>query len=358
MDVRKIVLLVGALIIAAVTAVMAKNMFTGASAPEAAAAPVPMGPEVLVATRALPVGTIIDAESIRFQPWPKELVEKAYYLKGQPGANAADLLGTVVRNEIAAGQPVTQGSMIRPGERGFLAAALGPGMRAVTVAVSTISGVAGFVFPGDRVDVILTQEVGGGEGQPLRAAETILRNLRVLAVDQRTSTIGEDGKPVVQTSATVTLEATPRIAEKIQVAQMVGNLTLALRSIADTTAELERAVASGEVNVPNTDDPAAERRMMLEIAAKPSDNGGTYSVGADVSRFQRSSVPRRAGAKPDARETEIKAMGSMIGAIAAASGTARPAVPAEGSTPAPRYTGPSVRVSRGNTVTIVPVGAK
>ncbi|HEX8442131.1 MAG TPA: Flp pilus assembly protein CpaB [Allosphingosinicella sp.] len=355
MDVRKIVLLVGALIIAAVTAVMAKNMFVGASAPEAAAAPVPLGPEVLVATRSLPVGTIIDAESIRFQPWPKELVEKAYYLKGQPGANAADLLGTVVRNEISAGQPVTQGSMIRPGERGFLAAALGPGMRAVTVAVSTISGVAGFVFPGDRVDVILTQEVAGGEGQPLRAAETILRNLRVLAVDQRTNTIGEDGKPVVQSSATVTLEATPRIAEKIQVAQMVGSLTLALRSIADTTAELERAVASGEVNVPN--DPVAERRMLLEIAAKPSDNGGTFSVGADVSRFQRSSVPRRAGPKPDARETEIKAMGSMIGAIAAASGTARPA-PAETTVQVTRPTGPTVRVSRGNTVTIVPVGAK
>ena len=356
MDVRKIVLLVGALIIAAVTAVMAKNMFMGASAPEAAAAPVPLGPEVLVATRSLPVGTIIDAESTRVQPWPKELVDKAYYLKGEPGANAAELLGTVVRNEIAAGQPVTQGSMIRPGERGFLAAALGPGMRAVTVAVSTISGVAGFVFPGDRVDVILTQEVGGGEGQPLRAAETILRNLRVLAADQRTNTMGEDGKPVVKTSATVTLEATPRIAEKIQVAQMVGNLTLALRSIADTTAELERAVASGEVNVPTTDDPAAERRMLLEIATKPMDSGGTFSVGADVSRFQRSSVPRRAGpAQPAKANDEMRAVGSMIGAIAAASGAARPATTVA---EAPRPTGPTVRVSRGNTVTIVPVGAK
>jgi pilus assembly protein CpaB len=357
MDVRKIVLLVGALIIAAVTAVMAKNMFTGASAPEAAAAPVPMGPEVLVATRALPVGTIIDAESIRFQPWPKELVEKAYYLKGQPGANAADLLGTVVRNEIAAGQPITQGSMIRPGERGFLAAALGPGMRAVTVAVGRITGVAGFVFPGDRVDVILTQELASNDGEPLRAAETILRNVRVLAVDQRTNTIGEDGKPVVRTSATVTLEATPRIAEKIQVAQMVGGLTLALRSIADTTSELERAVASGEVKVPNTDDPAAERRMLLEVAAKPMDTGGTYTVGADVSRFQRGSMPRKTAPKPDARETEIKAMGSMIGAIAAASGAARPAVTADAAQAA-RPTGPTVRVSRGNNVTVVPVGAK
>ena len=87
MDVKKIALLVGALIIAAVTAVMAKNMFTGASAPQAVAAPaVPAGPEVLVATRALPVGTIIDAEAFRFQPWPQGLVQDAYYVRGRPNA--------------------------------------------------------------------------------------------------------------------------------------------------------------------------------------------------------------------------------------------------------------------------------
>jgi pilus assembly protein CpaB len=353
MDVRKIVLLVGALLIAAVTAVMAKNMFTGASAPEATAAPVVLGPEVLVATRSLPVGTIIDAESLRFQPWPKELVEKAYYLKGEPGANMSELLGTVVRNEVSAGQPLTQGSMIKPGERGFLAAALGPGMRAVTVAVSTISGVAGFVFPGDRVDVILTQEVTGGEGQPLRAAETILRNVRVLAVDQRTTSTDEAGKPLVQTSATVTLEATPRIAEKIQVAQMVGGLTLALRSIADTTAELERAVASGEVQVPNTDDPVAERRMLLEIATKPMDTGGSVSVGGDVSRFQRRSVPRQAPAPAQGNSDPSNGMNGMIAALATAN---RAPAPATGE--APRPTGPTVRVTRGNTITVVPVGAK
>jgi pilus assembly protein CpaB len=182
MDVRKLVLLVGALVIAAITAVIAKNMFTGASAPAADAKPIEMGPEVLVSTRAMPVGTIITAEALKFQPWPKELVDKAYFLKGTPGVNAADLIGTVVRNEISAGQPISQGSLIKPGDRGFLAAALGPGMRAVTVAVGTISGVAGFVFPGDRVDLILTQEVAGADGAlPLKVAETILRNVRVLA---------------------------------------------------------------------------------------------------------------------------------------------------------------------------------
>src|SRR5687768_11127756 len=133
MDVKKLVLLIGALIVAAVTAVTAKNMFSGAGAPAASAKPaVPAGPEVLVATRSLPVGTIIDAEAFRFQRWPEGLVQPAYYIKGKPGVRPADLVGTVVRNEITAGQPFTQGSLIKPGERGFLAAALGPGMRAVT----------------------------------------------------------------------------------------------------------------------------------------------------------------------------------------------------------------------------------
>lgn len=306
MDVKKLVLLVGALVIAAVTAVLAKNMFTGATAPPAEATPappVPLGPEVLVATRPLPVGTLIDAESIKFQPWPAELVNQAYFLKngdpknldpakgGQGPTDPAELIGTVVRTEITAGQPVTQGALIKPGERGFLAAALGPGMRAVTVPVSAISGVAGFVFPGDRVDIMLTQEVAGIDDQKIKATETILRNVRVLAIDQRTHQKDGAGKPIVAVGGNVTLEVTPRLAEKIQVAQTLGSLTLALRAMADTSVELERAIASGAVKVPEGSDPAAERRMMLEVASKPTDGTTTYSVGADVSRFQSRSVP-------------------------------------------------------------------
>jgi pilus assembly protein CpaB len=351
MDVKKIVLLVGALLVAAVTAVMAKNMFSGASAPQASATPVvPAGPEVLVATRSLPVGTIIDAEALRFQKWPEGLVQAAYYVKGSPGMNPADLIGTVVRNEITAGQPLTHGSVIKPGERGFLAAALGPGMRAVTVSVSATSGVAGFIFPGDRVDMVLTQAVeGGGEGQSLKVSETIIRNVRVLATDQRMDVKGEDGKPVVQHFSTVTLEATPKIAEKIAVAQTIGQVSLALRSLADNNAELEQAIASGEVTVPEGTDPKAEKRMLLAIANRPIDSKTTYTVGADVSRFQRSSVPSKTAAKPAAGDK----MAEAIGAIAGAMGGKAPA-PAASEKPQ----GPTVRVARGNSVTLVPVGAK
>ena len=342
MNVKKIMLLVGALVIAAVTAIMAKNMFAGAGAEQAQAAAatqpaVPVGPKVLVARKDLPVGTIIDAEALTFQPWPKEMTKPAYYTEGQPDADATKLLGTVVRFPVTAGQPLTRGAVIGPKDRGFLAAALGPGMRAITVPVNAITGVAGFVFPGDRVDIMLTQQVdGGGDGPPLKVTETIVRNVRVLATDQRLdpSPRNEEGQVVAKTSSNVTFEVTPKLAEKVAVAQTLGSLSLTLRSIADNTSELERAIASGQVKVPDGINPAQEKQMLLAVANRPNDAGTTYSTGGEVSRFQRRSVPARA---PSAN-----AEGGAGGNFAQASAPV----------------GPVVRVARGNNVTVVPVGAR
>jgi Flp pilus assembly protein CpaB len=339
MEPKKIALLVGALLIAAVTAVMAKNMFGRSAAPAAQAVTiVSTGPEVLVATRALPVGTIIEPDSFRFQPWPKDLIQNAYYLKGSADANS--LTGTVVRAQISAGQPLTQGSTVRPGDRGFLAAALGPGMRAVTVSVSASAGVAGFVFAGDRVDLVLTQTVesagganGNSGGPALKTSETFVRNLRVLATDQRTAPEDDKGKKEVKTFATVTLEVTPRIAEKIQVAQSVGQLSLSLRSIADNTSDLDAAIASGAVSVPAGADPK-DKKFLVEVASRPVDTNTTYVTGGDVSRFQRRTVPASAPASSGSAPS---------GGAGMASG---------GSAP----TGPVVRVARGTDVTSTPVG--
>ncbi len=346
MDLKKVMLLVVALAIAASTAIMAKNLFLGSSADQAEAkAAVAAGPDVLVARRALPVGTIIDAEALHYQPWPQGLVEDAYFIKGKPGTDPKDLLGTVVRTEMTAGQPLTQGALVKPGERGFLAAALGPGMRAVTVGVNMTSGVAGFVFPGDRVDIVLTQDVTGeGDGPPLKVSETILRNIRILAVDQRMQSTDESGKPVVAATQTVTMEVTPRIAEKIAVAQSVGRLSLSLRSLTDNMAELEQAIASGQVDVPDNVDAKTERAMLLAIANRPSDGGSTATVGADVSRYQRSTVPvRRVTATPPPPPPPAPVMvpGSMN---------------AQAPVAQQRPRGPVVRVARGNAVSEVPVG--
>ncbi|RDE06714.1 Flp pilus assembly protein CpaB [Sphingomonas aracearum] len=349
MDSRKIILLVGALLVAGFTAFMARTLLMGAATPPAGAvaapAPVIDGPEVLVATRALPVGTILDATALKYQPWPKELVDNAYYLKAN--TDMKSLQGVVVRNAITAGQPVTQGALVKPGDRGFLAAALGPGMRAVTVPVSTQSAVAGFVFPGDRIDLVLTQAVpGGGDGPPLKVSETIMRNLRVLATDQRTdNSVGEDGKTVVRTFSNVTVEATPKIAEQIAVAQTLGTLSLSLRSIADNTQELEQAIASGDVKVPDGTDPKAEKQMLIQLATRPQTGSSTYATGADVSRFQRRSVPGKQSGFAGGNPGYVPPAGTPSTMGGAYPGGA-----------APR--GPVVRIARGNDVTEIAVGGK
>src|SRR3569623_1041705 len=323
MDSRKMFLLVGALIVAAVTAFMARNLIAGSSAPRAnaqmASGPAPIvGTEVLVATKALPVGTILDATSFKYQPWPKEMVEGAYFVK-KYGFDPKSLQGTVVRNMITAGQPLTQGSLVKPGDSGFLAAALTPGMRAVTFPVENKNSVAGFVFPGDHIDLVLTQKVaGGGDGPPLNVAETIMKNLRVLATDQRTTTdVDEQGKTLVKNISMVTIEAPPSIAEKISVA----------RPLADSASELDQAIADGTVKVPNGKDPKAEQAMLAAAEGQPTAGKTSFATGAAVSRFQRRTVP----GKPAALFADkMRGVASAIG--------------------------PIVRVARGNTVTPVALG--
>ena len=338
MDGKKIALLVGALFVAAVTAIMAKNMFSSASVPvvAAAVAPVPTGPQVLVATKPLPVGTILGPDSVRFQPWPKDLVDGAYYVRGQANVDPVKMIGMVVRSEITAGQPVTQGSLVSPQDRGFLAAALTPGMRAVTVAVGGASAVAGFVFPGDRVDLMLTQTVSGsstdGSSQPLNATETIVRNARVLATDQRfDNQPTPEGKTQISAINMVTLEATPKLAEEIAVAQKLGSLSLSLRPLADTNEDLEKAIASGDINVPAGTDPKTEKKVLLDLASRPQDGKSTFTTGGEVSRFARTSVPRTS--------PQLAMAGAQVAA---------PTGP----------TGPVVHIARGNTVTDMPVGGK
>jgi pilus assembly protein CpaB len=343
MDTRKIMLIVGALVIAIGAAFGVNQMMRGASAPaaRAAAAPEINGPMILVATRQLPVGTIIGPDSFRFQPWPKELVEKAYFLKEKTDVNT--LVGTVVRYPITAGQPLTQGALVHPDDRGFLAAALGPGMRAVTVKVSQEQGVAGFVFPGDRVDVVLAQEIEIEEGgnypdKQLFTAETIVRNVRVLATDQRYDAEDETGKTPVRTFGSVTLEATSEIAEKIAVAQNMGKLSLALRPLAESAGELDAAIASGEINVPAGGGTAAEKKMLAAAAARPTSNRASATTGGDVSRFW---VPVRGRVTQRPQQPQ-----QQYGSPQSNGGTA--AIPS----------GPTVRITRGDKVTEVPVGGK
>ena len=219
-----------------------------AAAPQVAA-PIVSKVEVLVAKADLPAGVIVSVDHLRWQPWPEGSVNKAYHRRGD--AELDDFTGTVVRAGIAMGEPVTDTRIVRPGENGFLAAVLGPGMRAVTVPVNATTGISGFIFPGDRVDMILTHGVEQDEDSDrmLRASETVLSDVRVLAIDQTTDDQGDEPK----VGKTATLEVTPKQAEMVTLLTDLGRLSLSLRSLRIEDQEALIQVAGRENTSPVLD---------------------------------------------------------------------------------------------------------
>ena len=208
--------------------------------------------EVLVATVPLAAGTLLRAQDVTWQPVARA-VEPGEIVRPSEAARAAKpeldeearaevygaaLRGAVVpgdpirRGPLAAGDPIRRGGVARPGDRDFLQIVLSPGARAIAIPVTTGGASTGILYPGDRVDIVLTQKFGD-TGAPLTrrsVSETVVENLRVLAINV----------PDAKTAAgsfghTVTLEVTPEQAEKMNVATELGKLSLTLRSI--TTAE-------------------------------------------------------------------------------------------------------------------------
>jgi pilus assembly protein CpaB len=148
-------------------------------------------------------------------------------------ANRSSLIGAMVRQPLAAGALLVNTAVIRPGDHGFLAAVLAPGMRAITVGVDAVSGAAGLIWPGDRVDVLLTETVTGSNipvGHQI-SAELVLTDVRVIATGQQIVQGAQgaqtDARP---TSTTVTLEVTPEEAERVAVANRLGPLSLVVHS--------------------------------------------------------------------------------------------------------------------------------
>lgn len=195
----------------------------------AAARTVPTTREVLVAAQPIHVGQLLK---------PEDLTAKAISLKdprlADSNANTPEvrrnLIGAMVRRSLAPGDVIENGDVMRPGDHGFLAAVLEPGMRAVTIAVDNTTGLAGLIWPGDRVDVILTETLNGPDLPAGRrvAAETVLADARVIAIDQQIMQ-GAMSRPGIP-AKTVTLEVTEDQAERISVAMRLGRLSLAVRS--------------------------------------------------------------------------------------------------------------------------------
>lgn len=191
--------------------------------------------EVLVAVTPIPAGSFIRVEKhFDWTAWPSDNVHESYITRGDQDINGFN--GAVARTDILAGEPVVASRVVKPDEGGFMSAVLNADMRAVSIAVNATSGNAGFIFPGDRVDLILTHSlpITSDADQPGVASETFVTDVRVLAVDQRFN----NSDNTVLLARTVTLEVTPRQAEMINVAQELGKISLSLRSLAKATPVL------------------------------------------------------------------------------------------------------------------------
>jgi pilus assembly protein CpaB len=236
MGLRRIIVLLIAVVAAGATAMYARSWIEGQQNVAVVAAPAPQEIyEVLVADANLPAGTFLKPQHLRWQQWPTDDVPDTYVLKGTGDKDA--MVGAVVRRGIAEGFPITDGSVVKPGDRGFLAAVLAPGMRAVSLPINATSSNSGLIFPGDRVDLILTQTLGAADGMTTRrVSETVLLDIRIIAMGSEIS--DEPGKDQNHEKAkTATFEVDPRDAEKITLLSELGKLSLSLRSLAQGQAE-------------------------------------------------------------------------------------------------------------------------
>jgi pilus assembly protein CpaB len=202
---------------------------------------VPAAPQksVLVARAGIARGQILKPTDLAWQPWPEAEANKAYILSGSK--TLEDFAGSVAREPFVTGEPIIEAKIVSPGDRGFLAAVLRPGMRAVSVPVTATSGISGFIFPGDRVDVLITHPLpakGSGEGQR-KAAETVLHDVRVIAIDQKLDSKGSDA----MLAHTATFEVTPKQSEIIALATEIGKLSLSLRPLAGSGADRNEAAS-------------------------------------------------------------------------------------------------------------------
>jgi pilus assembly protein CpaB len=233
MSIRRMLFLLIALIASGSTIVVGRMWLQSQRpAPVAEAAPEATVPMVLVAKGKVPTGSFLRPENLRWERWPENGIAPSYITDNK--RKIEDYVGAVVRVGLNDGEPITDSRVVKPGESGFLSAVLEPGDRAITVNLTPSSGLAGLVFPGDRVDLVASFKIefegkqDGGNHPARYASETVESNLKVLAVDQR---VDDQNKEIV-VAKTATLEVTPKQAEVIAIVGEIGKFSLSLRSIA------------------------------------------------------------------------------------------------------------------------------
>jgi pilus assembly protein CpaB len=239
----RIVVLLIALVAGGIAALLA-----GRSEPPPPQAPVAQieTVDVLVAAADIGLGTTVAAPQMRWQAWPTAVANSPNFIRQTERPEAInDLAGSIARQPFSAGEPIREARLIKGPASGYMAAILPAGMRAVSTEISPETGAGGFILPNDHVDVLLSRrdkEAEKAAGVDVHVSETILTNIRVLAIDQAVEE--KNGQRVV-VGKTATLELAPAQAETLGRARQMGTLSLALRSIVDFD---KKEVASDDEN--------------------------------------------------------------------------------------------------------------
>jgi pilus assembly protein CpaB len=189
--------------------------------------------DVLVAKSDIGTGQALSPSELQWQAWPPSAATGNFIRRNNRPDAIEKLSGMIARVPFVAGEPIREAKLVNAKGSGFMAAILPTGMRAVSTQISPETGAGGFILPNDHVDVILTRRDREAEktaGTEVQTSETVLSNVRVLAIDQNIQE--KDGQKVV-VGKTATLELSPRQAETLALSQHLGSLSLALRSITD-----------------------------------------------------------------------------------------------------------------------------
>ncbi len=298
MRARTLLLLSFAIILAIGTFVLARSYFQAQQARVEAPKPVEQPARaVLVARADIGRGQILRKEDLVWQAWPEGSIDKSYILStGDKKPESFE--GWVAINPIAGGEPVTESKIISPGNRGFLAAVLRPGMRAISVPISVTSGISGFLFPGDEVDLLLTYPIptgAGGEGKGFehRVAETVLHNIRVIGIDQRLQSKAGEAFP----GHTATFEVTPKQSEVIALATEIGKLSLTLHSLRTPSEQAAGGAEAREHAPPDSFNRAA---VTYTVDSELSPLLPQFASGKDTSNEGKVTVLRGAKATSQA----------------------------------------------------------
>jgi pilus assembly protein CpaB len=193
--------------------------------------------DVLVAKADIGMGQTVSPGDVQWQEWPASAATGNFIRKSDRPNAIESLSGSIARYPFVSGEPIREVKLVNAKGSGFMAAILPSGMRAMSTQISPETGAGGFILPNDHVDVILTRrgnEADKAAGGDSHSSETILTNVRVLAIDQNVQE--KDGQKVV-VGKTATLELTPAQAETLALSQQLGTLSLALRSISDATRD-------------------------------------------------------------------------------------------------------------------------